>query len=170
MTGLDCVREQEVLSAILAGRWPQACEDELRTHAAGCATCGEVAEVASLMRDDYNAARDVRLPGAGQVWWRAAVRARLEAGQAAARPITWIYGLTGASAAGLAVVVMSLAWPSLRDVVGWALAQVAALDAETAAIAALAGNTILRALPFAIAIAAVLVLAPVALYFALSDD
>jgi hypothetical protein len=168
---IDCPRESEVLSAILARRWPDQCGGELRAHAARCAICDELAMVAGVLREDHDiSGRDVRVPAAGQVWWRAAMRARLEAVQAAGRPITWIHGLTGASAAGLTVAAAGLAWPSVRDVIGWAGARMTAFDPESVAVAGLVGDTVLRAFPVAIVIAAALVLAPIALYFALSDD
>lgn len=171
MIPVSCPREQEVLSAILAGRWPGECDGELTAHAAHCGICGDVATVASVLRDDCHAAGlDIRVPAAGQVWWRAAVRARLDAAQAAARPITWIHGVTGASAAGLTATAVGAAWPWIRQGVDWASLRMSALEQDTAALAALAGDSVLRGLPFAIAIGACLVLAPIALYFALADD
>ncbi len=171
MTPLECPREAEVLSAVLARRWPHGCDDELRVHAARCAVCDELAAVAGVLREDHDAAgREARLPAAGQVWWRAAVRARLEAAQAAARPITWIHGLTGASAAGLVCAALGVAWPSLRQALAWTGTRISAFESDATAMAALLGDTVMRSLPVAIAIAACLMLAPIALYFALSDD
>jgi hypothetical protein len=127
--------------------------------------------VAVLLCEDHDAAgREARLPAAGQVWWRAAMRTRLEATQAAARPITWIHGLTVASAAGLACAAVGVAWPSLWQTVAWIGTRVSAFEPDATAMAAVVGTTALRSLPFAIAIAVCLVLAPIALYFALADD
>jgi hypothetical protein len=166
-----CPREAEVLAAIFARRWPGQCDEALRAHVSGCAICDEVATVAGVLREDYDrVGRDLRVPGAGQVWWRAAMRARLEAVQAAARPITWIHGLTGASAAGLTIAAAGLAWPPVRDAAGWAGARMTTLDPQSVALAGLVADTVLRALPVALVIAAALVLAPLALYFALSDE
>ncbi len=166
-----CPRETEVVSAVLLRRWPQVVDDDLRAHAGTCAVCGEVAVVASLLHDDHEAARaEIRVPAAGQVWWRAAVRARLEAAQAAGRPITWVHGLATASTLGLAVAVAGIVWPSLRESIGWAAGAVAGLDPSTRALLRLLSEVVQRSLPLALAIAACLVLAPLALYFALADD
>jgi hypothetical protein len=171
VTALECAREHEVVSAVLSRRWPGGCDEDLSVHAAQCPSCGEVAMIAGLMREDQDAARsEIRVPAAGQVWWRAAVRARLEAAQAAGRPITWIHGLAGASAAGLAWAALGAAWPTLRQTAAWTGARVSAFEPDATAIAALVSDTVLRGLPLALAIGACLVLAPIALYFALSDD
>ena len=56
-----------------------ACDEALVAHAGNCATCREVASVSLLLREDSEHSRfDMHVPAAGQVWWRAAVRARLE--------------------------------------------------------------------------------------------
>ena len=166
-----CPREPEVVSAVLLRRCPEETNEDLRTHAGACAVCEEVAVVASLLREDHEALRaDVRVPPAGQVWWRAAVRAGLEAAHAAARPITWLHGLATASTLGLAVAVAGIVWPSLRESVGWAAGTVAALDPATVALLRLLADVVQRSLPLALAIAACLVLAPLVLYFALADD
>ena len=98
MNPIECPREAEVLEAVLrhhfdpwrpddAG-WLNGGED-LRRHVEQCEICADVATVASLLREDREAARhDVQVPAAGQVWWRAAVRARLDGAHAAARPLT----------------------------------------------------------------------------------
>lgn len=168
---VECPCEQEVLAAVLGGRWPDGCDEELRMHVNRCAICGDVATVAALLQDDHQASRrDVHVPAAGQVWWRAAVRARLEASQSAARPITWLHGLTGASTAGLAFAVMGIAWPSIREGFSWAGGHISRLDPEAVQVAGYFADVVQRSLPVAVGIAACLVLAPIALYFALSDE
>ena len=166
----ECPHEPAVLAAVLADCWPEQRDGALARHTSECDACGDVLTVARALREDRDAgAREVHVPAAGQVWWRAAVRARLEASQAAARPITWIHGLMGASAVGLTGAAAGLAWPTVRAAGDWIGAQVTAF-ADGAAVAALLGDAVLRTLPFAVGIAAALVLAPIALYFALSDD
>jgi len=168
---MECSREQEVVSAILARRWPDGCDEELKMHVEGCDNCGEVAAIASLLHDDHEAARrEVHVPASGQVWWRAAVRARLEAAHAAATPITWLHGITGASAAGLALAVIGVVWASVRQGFDWVAGQVLSLNPDTMALAGLLAETVQRSLPFIVAIAGFLLLAPIAVYFALSDD
>jgi hypothetical protein len=110
------------------------------------------------------------VPAAGQVWWRAAVRARLEAAQAVARPLTWLHGIAAACAIGVACGVISIAWPSLREMASWLTLQTFGADSHVADVAALFTAAMQRSLPLAFVVAAGIVLAPVALYFVLTDD
>ena len=59
------------------------------------------------------------MPAAGQVWWRAAVRARLESTHAATRPITWMHGITAAIVLGVFLAAVTAAWPRLSSAAGW---------------------------------------------------
>jgi hypothetical protein len=99
----ECRWESEVLAAVLESRWPNRVEDELRTHAASCPICAEVAAVASVLEADREDLRPLAaLPDAGSVWWRARWRASREAAAVAGRPITAAQVLAFACAAGLA--------------------------------------------------------------------
>ena len=170
MTDHTCAREPDVVAAVLSRRWHMA-DDDLKRHADVCESCRDVAAVASLLSTEQDRARsEVRVPAAGQVWWRAAVRARLEAAHAAARPLTWLHGIAGACALGLAVAVAGMAWPTLRDIAAWLAEQVPGFDSGLGDVAVLMSAAIHKSLPLAFIVAAFIVLAPVALYFALSDD
>jgi hypothetical protein len=177
MSRFECAREQEVAEALRRG-WFDAAEeppavpgspDDLRAHAGECEVCADVVLVAGIFRSERDVARhDVQVPAAGQVWWRAAIRARLEATQAAARPMTWVYGVAGACAAGLGAAVVRFASPGFTldaSAERWSHYVPSAADA-----AALLTTTMQRSLPFALLAAACLVLAPIALYLALSDE
>jgi hypothetical protein len=145
--------------------------DDLKRHAADCDICRDVVAVASLLSADHERARyEVRVPAAGQVWWRSAVRARLEAAHAAARPLTWLHGIAAACAVGLAVAVIGMAWPTVQEISGWLALRMFGTDSGLADVAVLMGATIQKSLPLAFIVAACIVLAPVALYFALADD
>jgi hypothetical protein len=166
----ECPREEQVVSAVLTGAWPDWCDEELRRHAEACAVCSEVASVSSLLREDHDRARhDVRIPSAGQVWWRSAVRARLEAAHAATQPMTWLHGITAAVALGFALAVIGYSWRSLAAGAGW-LAGMALRFAPANDVTTLITETLQQRLPLILVVAACVVLAPVALYFALSDD
>jgi hypothetical protein len=166
----ECPREDQVVSAVLTGAWPDRCDEELRRHAEGCAVCGEVASVSRLLRQDHDRARhDVRIPSAGQVWWRSAVRARLDAAHAATQPMTWLHGITAAVALGFALAVIGYTWRSLAAGAGW-VTDVALRFAPANDVTALIAETLQQRLPLILVVAACVVLAPVALYFALSDD
>jgi hypothetical protein len=163
-----CVHENDVVAAVTARRWESA-DEELKMHAAHCEICRDVVAVASLFASDREQLRrEVHVPAAGQVWWRAAVRARLEAAHAATLPLTWLHGIATACAVGLAWGVSGLVWPTIRDLAAWVGAQ--AVDAQLGDVAALVTAAMQKSLPLAFVLAACLVLAPVALYLALSDE
>ena len=114
----------------------------------------------------------VSVPAAGQVWWRAAIRARLEATQTVARPLTWLYGVSGACVLGLLVAVVGWLWPPVQQAATWIGAHTWSftwgvnLGEAASALSPLAQTTGFLVL----GAAACLVLAPIALYLALSDD
>jgi len=90
MSRVECIREQEVLDAIAAGRWPERLSEELSSHVAECAICADLGLVAQSLSADYQEALSkVRVPSAGLVWWRAEIRARQDAVQTVNRPIRW---------------------------------------------------------------------------------
>ena len=168
--GTECPHEAQVVHAVLTGSWPAQCDDELTAHAAQCEICGEVATVAAVLRADHDEARrTVLVPAAGQVWWRAAVRARLERAQAATRPMTWLHGITGAMAIGVMLSVIGMAWPSITSGVEWARILVVALVTSGDAAGAVTG-ALRQSVIIALAAGALLLVAPIVLYFALSDD
>ena len=113
MSPVDCAREHEVVAVVLSGRWPDACDAELREHADVCPVCRDVVAIAPALRHEQRFA-DVQVPAAGQIWWRAAIRARADAARNAARPMIWLQAIAGAGAAGAALAGLSIAWPRLQ--------------------------------------------------------
>jgi hypothetical protein len=180
MKASDCTREFEVVEAVLRGRIkerrqgvPVDIDDsgELRLHAETCEVCSEVLMIASgLAGDRETALREVQVPAAGQVWWRAAIRARLEGAQAAARPITWAQGVAGACAAGLTLGVIGLAWPTIAGAWAWAEDGLVSLSPTTAAVTDAAAALVQSTLPIGLAVACLLLAAPLALCLALLSD
>jgi hypothetical protein len=170
MTGCD--REREVVEAVLRHQWPDSCAEDLQMHARSCAACSEVAKVSTALRWDFETAlTPARLPAAGQVWWRAAVRARLESSHAAARPVTWVQSVAGACAAGAAAALAAMAWPSMWEQAARVGSVLTGLDDRTSAVAESMVSTVARSLPLASAVAALVLLTPmVVLYLALSDE
>ncbi len=155
----ECPREADVLDAVSRGTWPDARTDDLAAHAAACAICRDVAEIAGAVRRDYEAARlEAQLPSAGLVWWRAQLRARQEGAAAADRPITIAQAAAGTAAAIVLFSLGGLLWPSLRESIAW--------------IDRLSHSVELGQfwLPAALALGAGLIVAPVVLLFVLSDD
>jgi hypothetical protein len=177
MTLQHCPREPEVMRVMKAGPLPEECDETLRTHLAQCEVCRDVVAIASLLnleRDDLN--DEMTLPAAGQVWWRAAIRARLEASQEAARPLSWVFGIGAACVAGLALAVVELLWSpvqlALRSTatsdwtMGVSLGDISRWLPSLSDLTPLTTTIVLVVL----GAAACLVLAPLALYFALSDE
>jgi hypothetical protein len=165
-----CTYEHDVVAAVLSRRWEDASED-LKQHAADCEMCRDVVTIATLLSADQERARyEAHVPAAGQVWWRAAVRARLEAAHAAARPLTWLHGVAGACAVGVTLAVIGMVWPSVLEMASWFTTQALGVDSGIADVAALVAAAMRRSLSLAFVVAAGIVLAPVALYFVLTDD
>jgi hypothetical protein len=177
MTAPECPREQDVINAIVTGRWPHHCDETLSAHVAECGVCKEMVDLAGvfrLERDELLA--DASLPSAGQVWWRAAIRAKLEASEQVARPFSWLFGVSVACVVGLAIAVVELLWSPVQQAftsatsVTWTpslgLGEVVRLLPSLTDLAPLTSTgafVLLGATAF-------LVLAPLALYFALSDE
>ncbi len=169
MSNFECANEERVVSAVLSGSWP-ANDDELVAHVQRCEICREVAEVAVVLRADHDLARrDVQVPVAGQVWWRSAVRARLESTEAATRPMTWLHGVTAAIAIGIMLAVVGMAWPTIASGADW-LRGVALPLIANAEVSAAVGGVLRQSMMIAAFAAACLVIAPVLLYFALAND
>ena len=167
---IDCASEQLVVNAVLSGRWPDRCDESLVAHAAQCATCREVAQVSLLLHEDVDQSRiDVIVPAAGQVWWRAAVRARLESTHAAARPMTWMHAITGAIVLGALLAAITAVWPRIPGLVR--LVRSVPMDmVPSADVTSAIASGLAQSLVIGLIAAAVLLVAPLAVYFALSDD
>lgn len=181
MSAVECSREQDVVAAVLAqrlehsgpgeDRWRHASENDLVAHVVACEVCREAATVACLLNEEAIAARgDVQVPSVGQVWWRAAIRARVEAAHAVERPLTWLHGLAGACTAGAVVAVLGLAWPSIEGAVAWAVSRSWSAAPSTIETAELMMSILQRSLPLALLATLCAILAPIALYLTISDD
>ena len=170
MSRTDCLHEAAVVDAVLSGQWPERCDQELIAHALTCEVCRDVASIATLIHDDAERSRyETHVPAAGQVWWRAAIRARLDSTQAATRPITWLHGITAAAAIGVLLALMGAAWPMLTPILErvWTMA---AGYFPSADVANAVANGLRLSAMLGLIGAAILLLAPLVLYFALSDD
>jgi hypothetical protein len=165
----ECEREQDVLDAIVTGRWPARCDEELREHMNTCAICWDLAETAAAIVDDRDAAwSQARVPSAGIVWWRAQLHAREDAARAAGRPVAFIQGVAASVALWLIVsLVRALPVGYLSEWRTWATS---ALPSWTFTMADVARATATVPLVVFILVAVWLVLAPVAIYFAAADE
>jgi hypothetical protein len=104
MTTHLCPHETEVLDLVAIDQWPQRADAALRAHVAACASCADLASIATAVREWGHVDAVPRMPEATVVWHRAQVRARAEAAHAAFRPL-WL-------AQGFAAValVVALVW------------------------------------------------------------
>ena len=152
MSRIECKYESEVLDAVASGRWPDRLGTELHDHLTSCSICSELAMVSAMYRDDYASAMDqIRVPSAGLVWWKSELRARREAVRVASRPIALVTGIAGVSAvAVLALVILTLA--------------------KQIDLAAISAFVVAQPIVLWLALAVVLALTPVALYFVYSDE
>jgi hypothetical protein len=166
---IECEREQDVLDALAAQRWPARCDDELRTHVEQCRLCTDLAAVASALLDEQDTACcDVDLPPSGLVWWRAQLRAREEDARAAARPIAFVQGVAASVAVWLIVtLVRSVPTATLVVWKEWLAGFVPHVTEPLPGITALTAG-----LPFAVLLVAgaALLLAPLVIYFAVNED
>jgi hypothetical protein len=165
----ECAREPEIVEAVGFGRWPDHCP-ELVAHAASCELCRDVVEVARALHGDRDAlCREAQPPAAGMVWWRATIRARAEAARTATQPISVVQGIAGACIVGATAGLASVAWQPMRwvDRIGELAIQ---FELQRAGIAAASTFAATHGLPLLLAVAAGLVLAPLALYLTLADD
>jgi hypothetical protein len=169
----ECHREHEVLEALASDATQQEWSAELRSHADGCAICRDIVVVALPLLQEHRAAVEgAHPPYSGVVWWRAQMRARQEAARVATRPITVLQGVAAASAVALFLMLLSATAPTLsgwfgglsdfsglRDLLTLPEIDLASLKPSTGMGLLLAG-----------ACAVCLLLGPLAVYFALSDE
>jgi len=166
----DCGGEVELLEALTSGRWPDACTPELREHVTTCQSCADLVEVVlALTRDHADLARTAPVPSPAIVWWRAQMRARREAAEAASRPITVVQGLALASAiavllatAGAAFAFFEGTLPTMQSLLETAKTFVPASSTEPL----LTPHTV----TIAMLIAAWVIAVPLVAYFACADD
>jgi hypothetical protein len=168
---IECAREQDVLDALAAQRWPARCDADLRTHVTACAICADLVAVAAALVDEHETAwRAARVPPSGVVWWRAQLRAREEAARAAARPIAFVQGVAASCAVWLVVAILrAVPLRSMPDWRGWAgglTHELAGSLPDVAQVMALLPGGIL----FLVMGGAWLLLAPVAIYFVVRED
>ena len=165
----ECDREQDVLDALSAGRWPDRCDADLRAHVTTCRLCTDLADVATALLDEHDSAwREARVPPSGVVWWRAQLRAREEAARAAGRPLAFIQGVAASFAVWLVVALLrAVPQDSLSAWRAWGAAVVPNVTFTLPDLARLAAAVPLSLL---LVIGAWLLLAPIAIYLAVADE
>ena len=173
MNKIECCHESDVLAAVIQSRWPERVDAELRAHVATCEICSDVAAVSSAIEcareesAEYTAIPHA-LPDSGRVWWKAQMRARREAVEAAGRPITAIQVAAFAFAVALmgACIGATSSWFQAGLKGTWAA--IKGFDMATF-IPYATGLIASHALLFT-CIAAMVLVVPVAVYFAVAKD
>ena len=166
---VECRREQDVLDARAARRWPERCEEELRAHVSACSVCADLVDVAGALLNDRDAVYDdARVPSSGIVWWRAQLQAREDAARAAGRPIAFIQGVA-ASAALWLILTVARATPSQTVATwkDWLLGLVPHVPLSVPKLAQVVAAVPLSVIVFVLVS---LVFAPLAIYLAVSED
>lgn len=169
MKPVECEFESEVLAAVRQSRWPERVDVSLRSHALACTICSDVAAIAGAVDDAREELRATAIvPDSGRVWWIAQLRARREAAEAAGRPITAAQMIAFACAVGLLGACFGATSAWFQSALRWIRSSVAAFDVKTLVVSAARLLTEHGAL--ALAMAALLLLVPTAVYLALGRD
>jgi len=127
-----CDREADVCELVAAHGtdWRREANADLVLHTASCEACRDLAEVSAALREDaVILERQPPLPGAGLVWWRANIRARLEAARIAERPLSLAAAGAAAVIAGASAALAVGLWQSVPAWPGLAFALCAAAAA-----------------------------------------
>jgi hypothetical protein len=123
----------------------------------------------AIAAEAAQARREAAPPSSAIVWWRAQMRARQEAAQAAARPITIVHGLAIACFCGLALSLTGTLIAGLRGSSGWLANVYAALTGLAAPLAAIDLTSRWVMLPMT-AMLATIVVASIAAYVIFADE
>lgn len=170
MSVRECPREREVVEAVVRTGCRAGLGEALQLHLVECASCRELTSlVEGIQADQASATRAHQLPTASQVWWRARVRARLEAAHSVDRPIGVVQQVTAAALVGLAASLVGLG--PIVDAVTWfgdAAARIPVEDVAGMLAAALQASPIRLTMVAAVGCLAIVI--PIAALVALSRD
>ena len=162
---IECAREADVLEAIACDRI-----ETVRGHVDACEICADlVAVVRAVLGERDAGCREAKPPSAAVVWWRASMRARAEAARVAEQPLSVARGIAGACAIGVVCALVAAAWRSalwfqrIGDIA-------ASLDASRVELVTASALVLEHAFPAIVAVAACLLVAPFAIYLALSNE
>jgi hypothetical protein len=166
MKPIDCGLENEVLAAVLQNRWPDRVDGGLREHVAACAICADVAAIAGAID---NAREEMRtqaaIPDSGRVWWLAQMRVRREAAHAAGRPITAAQVIAFACAMGLLGACFGATSAWFQSTVRRTVSSLSTIGFQ--ALLPLAGAFLAQHGVLLLAMAAILLVIPAAVYLTL---
>jgi hypothetical protein len=177
MKPVECEFEADALAAALQSRWPEQVDAQLRAHVAVCPICSDVIAIASAVdfaRDDTRASAVV--PDSGLVWWRAQLRARREAAEAAGRPITAAQLVAFGCAVGLLGACFGACFGAtstwFQSAFRWIAASLGGVDAKTFLHSAttLLVQHVAQGGALVLVVSVMLLLIPTAVYLVLRRD
>ena len=182
MIRFECPYEQETLDALTARRLPGRAAPELLSHLEACEVCRDLAAVVAAMQDACDQDAPSPAPSAATVWWRAQLRAHREASRNAALPIR-VAQVAAVIVALVTIAALQPLVPSWRPTLTFDVAALTAWLPELPTLSIslpsaeqlppLSLDTIRQISGWwwlALAIGAWIVVAPLALYFARTDD
>ncbi len=103
MNSGNCHRESQTVAAAHSGEWSL----ELRAHLARCQACADAVLVAEFLRAEQRIAELPAPPSAGQVWWKAQIRARHQDAERALEPVRLVQRIAaGCVLAALFVLIL----------------------------------------------------------------
>jgi hypothetical protein len=123
----------------------------------------------AIATEAAQARREAAPPSSAIVWWRAQMRARQEAAQAAGRPITIVHGLAIACFCGLALSLAGTLIAGVRGSAAWLVNVYASLAGLAASLAAIDLTSRWVTLPMT-AMLATIVIASIAAYVIFADE
>jgi hypothetical protein len=123
----------------------------------------------AIATEAAQARREAAPPSSAIVWWRAQMRARREAAQAAGRPITIVHGLAIACFCGLALSLAGTLIAGVRGSAAWLANVYASLAGLAASLAAIDLTSRWVTLPMT-AMLATIVIASIAAYVIFADE
>ena len=169
MKPVQCTFEADALAAALQSRWPDRVSGDLRAHIEGCPICSDVVALAGAIdrdRDEMRACAPI--PDSGRVWWLAQLRARREAAETAARPITAAQLAAFASAVGLLGACFGATSTWFQSALRWIASSAAGVDVKAFLVSA--GKLLVEHGVWATAMGLAVFLVPTAVYLALGRD
>ncbi len=119
MADHECPFETQLLDTLHRSGWAGA-DAGLQAHAGTCDRCAALLAVAvPLLEEGREAVGEARVPPAAAMWWRLRLRARREASEAAARPISAFQWLALAGGVGLLTSAVGIVSPTVRAFGAW---------------------------------------------------
>ena len=169
MKPVECEFESQVLAAVIQSRWPERVDAGLRSHVSGCAICSDVVVIAGALDDGGVEMRaQAVVPDARLVWWRAQLRARREAVEAAGRPITAAQVIAFGCAMGLLGACLGATSTWIQSLLGQVSSSLAGIRIQ--ALLPPTGALMAEHGAFLLTMAGLLVLIPAVLCLALLRD